>query len=260
MEKIDPLKTAKELETFIKKTLNEEGIAGALIGVSGGIDSATSLTLAVRALGPEHVYPVLLPYGMLNTAGTSNAKLVISDLGIPKKHTRTVDIQPMTDSFFAYDKEIDAPRLGNVMARMRMAVLYDLAKKLNYLVIGTENKTEHRLGYYTRFGDEASDIEPLRNLYKTQVYALAAYLGVPEKILKSAPTAGLWEGQTDEGEFGFTYQVADAVLELHYDKKFSRQEIIKKGYDRKTVERIWWWIEKGELKDRLPYMDTEQIS
>ena len=144
------------------------------------------------------------------------------------------------------------------MARMRMVVLYDLAKAMPALVIGTENKTEHLLGYYTKFGDEASDIEPLRHLYKTQVYELARYLDVPEKILSKPPTAGLWEDQTDEGEFGFTYKEVDEVLFLHFDQHVSKEAIIKRGYNKKTIERMWWWIEKGRFKDRLPVILQER--
>ena len=148
---------------------------------------------------------------------------------------------------------MDDARKGNVMARVRMIVLFDLSKKFNYLVMGTENKTEHLLGYYTRFGDEASDIEPLRELYKTQVFDLAKYLRVPQETINKAPTAGLWEGQTDEGEFGFSYKEADEILYLYANKKLTKKEIIAKGYGKKVIERLWWWVSKGEFKDRVPY-------
>lgn len=250
---INPEKITKKLETFIRSVCKKEKYANVLIGVSGGIDSATSLTLATRALGKQHIFPVLLPYGKLSSKGTSDALLVINKLKIPRKNIQIIDIKPLVNAIAKYDSSMDEARRGNIMARVRMVVLYDLFKKQNRLVIGTENKTEHLLGYYTRFGDEASDIEPLRNLYKTQVFTLAAYLEVPKKILTKKPTAGLWEGQTDEGEFGFSYQIADEVLYLHSEKNLSKKEIVAKGYDKKTVERIWWWIEKGAFKERLPY-------
>lgn len=245
--------TSKKLESFIQAACKKEKYKDVFIGVSGGVDSATSLILIVKALGKNHVYPVLLPYGKLSTEGTRDAKLVIDSLKIPHGQVTNVDIKPFVDSVMKYDKSMDDGRRGNVMARMRMVVLFDLSKKLNRLVIGTENKTEHLLGYYTRFGDEASDIEPIKELYKTQVFQLAKHLGVPQKIISKSPTAGLWEGQTDEGEFGFSYELADKILYLYDEKKLSKTEIIAKGYDKKVVERLWWWIRKGEFKDRLPY-------
>ena len=258
MQSIDPKKIAEHMTVYIKDTFKKEGHANAVIGLSGGIDSTVSCALAVRALGVEHVHPVLLPYGKLNAQGTRDARLVINWLKIPQRQVRLVDIQRMVDAAVtSLDPLMDNGRKGNVMARMRMMVLYDLAKALPALVVGTENKTEQLLGYYTKFGDEASDIEPLRNLYKTQVYELARSLGVPKKILTKPPTAGLWKGQTDEGEFGFTYKQVDEVLALHVDQHASKKEIIQKGYNKKTIERMWWWIEKGKFKDRLPIIPQE---
>lgn len=253
MQSINPKTTSIKLEEFIKTTCKKEGYKDVLIGVSGGIDSATSLTLAVNALGKSHVFPVLLPHGKLNKDATEDAWLVINHLKIPKKQVKVIDIESFVTAFKKSDKTLDEGRLGNIMARMRMVVLFDLSKKENKLVIGTENKTEHLLGYYTRFGDEASDIEPLRSLYKTHVFQLAKYLKVPEKIVTKAPTAGLWEDQTDEKEFGFSYSLADEILYLYSNAKLSKAEIIKKGYDKKTVERVFWWVEKGAFKDRVPY-------
>ncbi|MEK7587255.1 MAG: NAD+ synthase [Patescibacteria group bacterium] len=259
MQSIDPKRVAEQMMVFIKNAFNKERHANAVIGLSGGIDSATSCALVTRALGANHVYPVLLPYGSLSNEGTKDARLVIDWLKIPEKQVRVIDIQPMVDAGVnTIDSAMDEGRRGNIMARMRMVVLYDLAKAMPALVIGTENKTEHLLGYYTKFGDEASDIEPLRHLYKTQVYELARYLDVPEKILSKPPTAGLWEDQTDEGEFGFTYKEVDEVLFLHFDQHVSKEAIIKRGYNKKTIERMWWWIEKGRFKDRLPVILQER--
>ncbi len=253
MKSINPSKKAGQLVSFIKKSCEKEKIDDVLIGVSGGVDSATSLTLAVKALGRTHVHPVLLPYGTLNDQGTNDAWLIINNLKIPKKQVQVVDIKPFSDTVIKSDPAMDEGRKGNIMARMRMVVLFDLAKKYNFLVIGTENKTEHLLGYYTRFGDEASDIEPLRDLYKFQVYELARYLKVPKEIIHKSPTAGLWEGQTDEGEFGFSYKEADEILYLHTEKKLPKREVVAKGFAKDLVERVWWWIEKGSFKDRVPY-------
>ncbi len=253
MKTFNPSEYSKKTISFIKNACKKEKIEDVLIGLSGGVDSATSLTLTVKALGKEHVFPVLLPCGKLNDEGTNDAMFIIRSLKINPKQIMTVDIKPFVDAVSKYDKSMDEGRLGNVMARMRMVVLFDLSKKFNRLVVGTENKTEHLLGYYTRFGDEASDIEPLRNFYKTQVFELAKYIKVPQKIIDKKPTAGLWPGQTDEGEFGFEYKVADEILFLFSEKGLSKSEIVKKGFDKKIVDRVWWWIEKGEFKDRVPY-------
>lgn len=252
MKTIDANKTADQLIVFIRDSFGKEGYDKAVIGVSGGIDSTTSAVLATRALGADHVYPVLLPYGNLNEEGEQDARLIVDWLKIPEKNVRLVDIKPMVDSAVAtLDAHMDDGRKGNVMARTRMIVLYDFMKALVALVVGTENRTEHLLGYYTKFGDEASDIEPLRNLYKTQVYELARHLRVPRKFIEKAPTAGLWVGQTDEGEFGFSYAQVDEILSLHVDEGMSRKDL-EARFDRALLDRMWWWIEKGSLKYRLP--------
>ncbi|CAN5128582.1 NAD+ synthase [soil metagenome] len=255
MKIIDPEKKSTELIQFIKDTCTKEKRTDILIGLSGGIDSATSLTLAVKALGKDHVYPILMPYGNLSDQGTSDAWLVIDSLEIPHEHVEVIDIKPLVDSVAAYDDSINDSRRGSIMARMRMVVLYDLVKKYGYkhMVLGTENLTEHLLGYYTRFGDEASDIEPLRNLYKYQVFELAKFLKIPEQIITKSPTAGLWEGQTDEGELGFTYKDADEVLYFYFEEKLSQQQVIGKGYSEELVTQVWKWIDTAEYKDRLPY-------
>jgi len=252
MKAIDTKKLTQLLTEFIKISFQKEKYSDALIAVSGGVDSAVSLTLTARALGPTHVHTVLLPYGLLNDQGTKDAKSFIESLHIPQNNIHLVDIQPMVDTVLAYDKTMDEGRKGNVMARMRMVVLFDFSKKLHALVVGTENKTEHLLGYYTRFGDEASDVEPIRDFYKFQVFDLARSLGVPAYILDKAPSAGLWLGQTDEGEFGFSYKEADEVLFLQTEKKYSRQQLLNKGYSEKFLDRLLWWIDKGAFKARLP--------
>ena len=141
--------------------------------------------------------------------------------------------------------------MGNIMARARMIVLFDIAKKHNALVCGTENKSEHLLGYYTRFGDEASDIEPIRHLYKTQIYKLAKYLNVPQEIIEAQPSAGLWKRQTDEGQFGFSYEEGDQVLHLYYDKNLSLKELKKYGF--KNTEKIISFSKMNEYKHKVPY-------
>ncbi len=220
----------------------EAGFSRAVIALSGGIDSATSCALAVRALGKDNVFALVLPYGDQEIA---SAQEVAKMLGVG---ATVINIKPIIDPILPEDKI----RRGNLMARARMMVLYDQAKKQNALVVGTENKTEHLLGYFTRFGDEASDVEPLRNLYKTQVYILAKYLQIPDVILSRAPTAGLWEGQTDEGEFGFTYKEADEILYQHFDEKKLTEDIIAAGFSKDIVDRVLARVQSNDFKHHLP--------
>jgi len=245
MQSIDPEKTSEQLVTFLKTSFQKAGFTKAVIALSGGVDSATSCSLAVRALGANNVYPVLLPYGSFSMQGTLDAMSVIEALHTPPGHVTRIDIKPIVDLVPATDNV----RRGNLMARTRMMLLYDQAKKQNALVVGTENKTEHLLGYFTRFGDDASDIEPLRNLYKTQVYVLAKYLQLPDVVLSRVPTAGLWEGQTDEGEFGFTYKEADEILYQHFDEK---KEIT--GFPKEVVEKVLSRAAANDFKHHLPML------
>lgn len=252
MLEIDCQKTSRRIIDFIKKTVQEAGFEKVIVALSGGVDSSTTTTLAVRALGENNVLVALLPYGDLNREGIKDAKLVLKQLKISAKKIFQIDIKKAVDQIVSVDKKMGKIRQGNIMARVRMIYLYDLAKKHRSLVCGTENKTEHLLGYFTRFGDEASDLEPTKSLYKTQLVELAKYLNLPERIINKKPSAGLWGGQTDEGEFGFSYQQADQVLHLHHDKKFKKEEIIKQGFDRKTVEKVLNWAKKNQFKHQAP--------
>lgn len=252
MNSIDPEKVTQELVDFLKTSFQKAGFTNAVIALSGGVDSAVSCALAVRALGADNVYPILLPYGALSSQGTIDAIAVIEKLGINSFHITRFDIKPIIDPLIGKDPRMDNVRRGNAMARARMLVLYDQAKKRAALVVGTENKTEHLLGYFTRFGDEASDIEPLRNLYKTQIYEVAKYLELPEVVLSKAPTANLWEGQTDEGEFGFSYKEADAILASHFDEKKSATEIVASGISKDIVDKVLTRASTNDFKHRLP--------
>lgn len=234
MISINPEETTKKLVEFLQTSFQKAGFSKAVIGVSGGVDSATSYELTVRALGKDNVFPILLPFGdqhMKDAQGT------------------TINIKPLIESILPQDNI----RRGNLMARTRMMLLYDQAKKHNALVVGTENKTEYLLGYFTRFGDEASDIEPLRNLYKTQVYQLARYLQLPDVVLTKSPTAGLWEGQTDEGEFGFTYKEADEILYQHFDLK---QGVT--GFPKELVEKVLARVAQNDFKHHLPILPLDK--
>lgn len=253
MLSISPFQTAEEIKNFIQATLHKTGFSRLVIGLSGGVDSATSFILAAQAIGAANIFVGLFPYGDLNREGMIDAKLILETLNTPKENVTTVDIQPLIDPIIALGSKMSELRKGNIMVRLRMILLYDLAKKYNALVLGTENRTEHLLGYFTRFGDEASDIEPIRHLYKTQVKQLAQSIGVPQKIINKPPTAGMWQGQTDEGEFGFSYDEADKVLTLKFDQKLTDEQIIREGLGRELVEKVLARVGKNEFKHRLPY-------
>ncbi len=245
-------KTAKNIEEFIRKEVLLANFSDVVIGVSGGVDSALSATLAVRALGASHVHVCMLPYGQLNQEGVIDANDLIQTLKVPQQNIHTINIQPSVDTLLNQLRDITDIRKGNIMARMRMIYLFDLAKKTNGLVLGTENQSEHLLGYFTRFGDEASDIEPIRSLYKTHVWELAKYVGVPGSIILKAPTAGLWSEQTDEKELGFSYRDADIVLYNFFEKKLPESEIEKLGVSKETITRVLQRVKENNFKHHLP--------
>lgn len=261
---LNPQKETGQIVTFIRKKVQNTPFSKVVVGLSGGVDSAVSTALAVRALGKENVHVGIFPYGELHTEGEQDAVLVTDHLNISQSNIHTIDIKNMVDAIGpdlavlgSTLTEFDQLRKGNIAVRTRMILLFDLAKKLSALVLGTENKTEHLLGYFTRFGDEASDIEPVRTFYKTQVKQLAQYLQLPQKIIAKAPTAGMWKGQTDEGEFGFSYKDADQILYLYFDKKLKKSEIEKEGFRIELIHKILERVEKNKFKHELPYILNE---
>lgn len=238
---------------FLKKTFAEQKIENAVIGLSGGIDSTVSFALLKEALDPKNIIVAHLYY--FHPAFNTIEKYV-RECDIPPENIHLLSIKESVDQVIKLqqipDSDAGKIRIGNIAARMRMIVLFDLAKEFNALVCGTENKTENLLSYFTRFGDQASDIEPIEHLYKTQIYQLADYLKVPQEIIEQSPTAGLWQGQTDEGEFGFTYEEADQVLYLFEEKKLSVEEIEKQKLP--NARQILSWRQKNLFKHNVPYV------
>lgn len=246
---VSPKKEQEKIVQFIKNILEKEKFTKAVIGLSGGIDSLTCFYLLREALPPQNIYIAHLYYFQSQFARFTP---ILKKAAIPQNNLYNLSIKNTVDTLKNQLKiGDDKIRLGNLMARTRMIYLYDLAKKHQALVAGTENRSEHLLGYFTRFGDEASDIEPIRHLYKTQVYQLASYLKVPKYFISQPPTAGLWHNQTDEGEFGFSYQEADLVLYLYFDKKLPVKKIKELGY--KNARKIINFTLNNRYKHQVPY-------
>mgnify|MGYP001044500736 CR=1 FL=1 len=241
--------TEKILTGFIRTELSRVGFSKALLGVSGGIDSAVSLYLSARALGPENVLAMRMPYKTSSPDTLEDAQEMIDALGV---QSLTVEITNMVDPLINHYEDMTKIRAGNIMARMRMIILYDQSVAFKGLVMGTSNKTEMLLGYSTVYGDSAAALQPIGDLYKTQVRQLARALGVPEKVIQKAPSADLWKGQTDEGELGFTYEEVDKLLYLLVDQRYRPENCIEEGFDRAFVERVVKMVRQNHFKRTMP--------
>ena len=246
---IDVASTLKILEGFIKNEVERTGLHRVVLGLSGGIDSALAAYLAVRALGRSGVVAVLMPYRTSSPASVRDAESVVGALGIVAER---FEISELVDVFAAKAGAIGPRRLGNVMARVRMLVLYDRSVEHDALVLGTSNKTELLLGYGTIHGDLASALNPLGDLYKTQVRELSQALAVPKPILDKPPSADLWPEQTDEADLGVTYDEVDRILALLVDARVSPGTIVAKGFRRETVLRVQRLIMRSQFKRRMP--------
>lgn len=237
------------LTSFIHSELNRHGFDHAVVGVSGGIDSAVACALSARALGPDNVLAVRMPYRESSEESLDHAQLLIDQLGV---NNQTIPITAMVDGYL---QQIDLPdknRRGNVMARARMIVLYDQSAATRSLVVGTGNKTEILLGYTTLYGDSASAVNPNGDLYKTQLRQLAAHLEIPQSILDKPPSADLWPGQTDEGELGFSYERVDQFLYLLVDERFTPDECEAAGFKRSFIRDVLSRIRETQYKRVMP--------
>lgn len=241
--------TVEILHSFIRNEVHKFGFTRAVLNLSGGIDSALSAYLAAGALGPENVLALLLPYRESNPDSQADAETVVEALGIPSK---LMDITPLVDPYFAEFADMDVKRRGNVMARARMIVLYDQSVAFDSLPLGTSNKTELLLGYSTLHGDMASAVNPIGDLYKTQVRQLSRHLGIPETIIRKPPSADLWPGQSDEGELGFAYEDVDHLLYLLVDERYRPEELIASGFERQFVEDVTRVVQSMQYKRRPP--------
>ncbi|MFH1907879.1 MAG: NAD+ synthase [Chloroflexota bacterium] len=246
---INPSLVRNILVRFIHTEITRAGYSRAIVNLSGGLDSAVSFALAVEALGAENVLALRLPYKTSSPDSLEHAQMLIDQLGT---QSVTIPITEMVDPLVAREPEMSQVRQGNIMARARMIVAYDQSEAFMGLVIGTGNKTEILLGYTTLYGDSACALNPIGDLYKTQVRQLARALNIPAIILEKAPSADLWQGQTDEGELGFTYEEVDKLLYLLVDQRYSPEECVEAGFAEKFVRSVIERIRRNQFKRLMP--------
>ncbi len=247
--RIDEQAVAEKVAAFICSTIHQAGLDGAVVALSGGIDSAVTAYVTVQALGPHAVRMYNMPYETSNPESEAHARLVANDLGAPFE---VISITPQIDAYFDRFPEADRLRRANKMARERMSIIYDMGKLHHAMVVGTGNKTEALLGYTTIWGDMACGIAPIGDLYKAQVRQLAEFLGVPGEIIQKPPSADLWVGQTDEAELGMTYDEADAILYRLIEYEQTPDQIADEGFCADTVRKVVQLVEHNEFKRCMP--------
>ena len=248
---IDAAAALRIIREFIRAQLRQAGFGKALLGLSGGVDSALVAYLVADAIGPANLLPVLMPYRTSSPESQADAEEVVRRLGC---RSELVDISAMVDAYFDAPGRSDAAplRRGNLMARTRMMVLYDHSVTWNGLVVGTGNKTETLIGYSTLWGDSASAFNPIGDLYKSQIRQLSTAVGVPDAIIRKAPSADLWPGQTDEAEVGFSYEEVDRILFRLVDRRLTPDEVVAEGFAHELVERIDRMVAGSEFKRQVP--------
>jgi len=237
------------LTHFIKEELHKFEIKKSVLGLSGGIDSAVVAALCAKALGPQNVLAIKMPYRNSSKESVEHADLLVKQLGI---RTIEVSVTEQVEAYFAKRPDLSALQKGNKMARERMSILYDFSVSESALVIGTSNKTELLLGYGTQYGDMASAVNPIGDLYKTQIFALAKYLKIPDALIAKAPSADLWEGQTDEAELGETYEKLDQFLYYLVDERYDDESLLKLGFDKEFSQKIKSRVARNQYKRRPP--------
>ena len=252
LPQVDAAQVVEIIVAFIRGQLEQTGFDRLVVGVSGGVDSAATAALAVRAAGPENVLGVLMPFRTSDPASEADARLLVEGLGCDMQR---VDITPMAEPMLTLIGDGEEPatrvRRGNVLARLRMIVLYDRSAAFDGLVCGTSNKTEALLGYGTLHGDMAAAIQPIGDLYKSQLRAVASELGVPAQIIAKPPSADLWPGQTDEGELGATYEDLDRILYALVDRRWTADRCVRAGLDRSLVEWTASRVARNEFKRQV---------
>lgn len=246
--RIDEALVRRMLVSFLRDETAKAGMGRVVIGLSGGVDSAVVAALAALAFGPDRVTALFMPYRTSAPASRVDARLVAEAFGIALGE---IDITPQIDAYMQRMPEADRVRIGNKMARERKSIEYDRSWP-DALVLGTSNKTELLLGYGTQFGDLASALNPIGDLYKTQVRELATELGVPAQVVAKAPSADLWEGQTDEGELGFGYAEADLILYALVDRRLRPEDLVARGFDGELIARIRERVRKSHFKRVMP--------
>lgn len=247
--KLDPEREVSRISEFIRSELRMSGLSNVVVGLSGGVDSALTACLCAHAAGAGHVFGFLLPHRTSAPETRVHGRTVAEVAGISCEE---IEITPAVDALHAMLSTDDRVRRGNVMARVRMIVLYDRSAAHKALVAGTGNRTEALLGYTTLHGDSACGFAPIAHLYKCQVRQLAAYLGVPRDIIAKSPSADLWQGQTDEGELGFTYDEADWLLFNMVDRRKRDTELRSLGFAPALIERVRALVARSEFKRRMP--------
>lgn len=251
MRQFDAEKTKRYLINFLADEIKTRGFNKGVVGVSGGLDSAVVANLLSQSIGNENTVCVIMPVDSTQEEDINDAKEIIKNLNTKKYR---IDISPMINGYFSYFPDADKIRRGNKMARERMSILYDISCLEDALVIGTGNKTEYTLGYFTIHGDGSYAINPIGDLYKCEVRLLAYHIGIPDKIIQKTPTAGLWNGQTDEQDLGYSYDIIDELLYYILDFQYKKEKLLEMDFNRIFVESILQRVNNSEFKRRPPYI------